>query len=70
MISNGMKFTKGKRRVLHLGWSNARHRYRLGDEQLDSNPAERDLGKLADSRLNVEPAVCQEAKTKPRFGIQ
>lgn len=37
--------------MLHLGQSKAR--YRLGDECLDSCSAERDLGVLVNSKLNV-----------------
>ncbi|KAK4830324.1 hypothetical protein QYF61_010088 [Mycteria americana] len=50
-IINGMKLNN-KGRILHLGWSNARHKYKLGEEWLESSPAERDLGVLVDSRVN------------------
>jgi len=48
-----MKFDKNKYQILHLGWKNARHRYKLGEECLVSSPAERDPEVLADSRLSV-----------------
>ena len=41
---NGMKFNKSKCWILHLGQSNAGHKYKLGKERLESSPAERDLG--------------------------
>ncbi|KAK4830117.1 hypothetical protein QYF61_008544, partial [Mycteria americana] len=50
---DGMKFNKLKCQILHLGQSNARHKYKLGEEWLESSPAERDLGGLVDSRLNI-----------------
>jgi len=29
---NLLKFSKAKRKVLHLGWGNAHYQYRLGDD--------------------------------------
>ncbi|KAK4826204.1 hypothetical protein QYF61_006148 [Mycteria americana] len=49
---NGVKINKSKCWTLHLGQSNVRHKYKLGEEWLESSPAERDLGVLVDSRLN------------------
>ncbi|PKU43998.1 hypothetical protein llap_5687 [Limosa lapponica baueri] len=49
---NGMKFNKSECQILHVGWSNTGHKYKVGEEWLESSPAERDLGVLGDSRLN------------------
>jgi len=60
---NGIKFNKSKCRILHLGWSNARHRYKWAEEWLEISPAARDLRVLVGSGLSRSQQRALAART-------
>ncbi|XP_009280280.2 PREDICTED: folate receptor gamma [Aptenodytes forsteri] len=48
-----MKSNKAKYKVLHLGRGNPKHGYSLGDEWIESNSEEKDLGVSVDEKPNM-----------------
>lgn len=50
--ANLMKFNQAKCKVQHLYWFHLKHKHRLAEECIDSNP-EKDLEGLADEKLNI-----------------
>ncbi|XP_059578763.1 RNA-directed DNA polymerase from mobile element jockey isoform X1 [Alligator mississippiensis] len=61
--NNRMQFNKEKCKVLHLGRKNVQHTYSLGNDLLGGTEVERDLGVLADSKMNMS-RQCDEAIRK------
>jgi len=57
-----MKFKKSKCWILHLGRGDPGYKYRLGNERMENCSAERDLGILVDSKLNMRQQCALAAK--------
>ncbi|KAM9627508.1 uncharacterized protein ACIBXB_017354 isoform 1-T6 [Morphnus guianensis] len=59
---HALQFKKGKRIVLHLERNNLMYQYVLGNDWLESSLAEKDLGVLVDTKLNMSQQRALAAK--------
>jgi len=60
---NLMEFNKEKSKVPHLGRISPMYQYMLGAAQLESSLAEKDLGVLVDTKLNMSQQCAFAEKT-------
>ncbi|KAJ7415935.1 rna-directed dna polymerase from mobile element jockey-like [Willisornis vidua] len=67
-IAKLTKFNKTKSKVMPLGWGNPKYNYRLGREQINSSPGEKDLGASMYKKLNISQHVSAAQKANHIVG--
>jgi len=60
--ANLMKFRGAKCKVLHFGWGNPKHKYRLGGDCLESSTEKKDLKVPVNERLSMSQKHALEAQ--------